>query len=216
MAFFAFLGCDGSGKSAVIDQISARLQSTGIPVTCGHWRPIAFSLEKEDGKFATAENPHEQVPRGSISSVFKLAWLWLNWWISWVKKLGKLNRTQAILFDRYHGDLLVDPRRYRYGGPKSLAKFASSIMPQPDLVFFLDAEPDILLARKQEVSRESLQESRKHYLKLTETAPRFIVIDAAKPLLEVVEEIETTIREYFPDYSFFGEDECRKSSSTDY
>ena len=62
-----------------------------------------------------------------------------------------------MLFDRYHGDLLVDPRRYRYGGPMSLARLIVRFMPQPDLVFFLDATPEILLARKQEVSHAALE-----------------------------------------------------------
>jgi thymidylate kinase len=198
MAFFAFLGCDGSGKSAVIEQLAERLNAADFEVTCGHWRPMAFALEKPDSARSSADDPHSQKPRGSIGSVLKLGWLWLNWWIGWLKFLRRKNMSGAILFDRYHGDLLVDPRRYRYGGSMRLAKLASQLMPQPDLVFFLDASPDILLSRKQEVSRESLEKSRSAYLELTRTNPRFNVVDASQSLAEVVDQVENSIRRLLP------------------
>ena len=193
MAFYAFLGCDGSGKSAVIEQVAERLQNNGIETTCGHWRPIAFSAEDSESAIQTADDPHGQAPRGTMSSILKLGWLWLNWWLGWLKGLRHKSRAGVVLFDRYHGDLLVDPKRYRYGGPMALAKFASHCMPQPDQVFFLDAEPDVLLSRKQEVSKEALERSRQAYLELTTSHPRFAVVDAGLPLDAVVEEVMTLI-----------------------
>jgi thymidylate kinase len=90
-----------------------------------------------------------------------------------------------VLFDRYHGDLLVDPRRYRYGGPMWLARLACRLMPQPDRVIFLDAEPVVLLSRKQEIDEASLARSRSGYVSLCATHPRFETIDASRPLDEV-------------------------------
>lgn len=60
-------------------------------------------------------------------------------------------------------------------------------MPQPELVVFLDAEPDVLLARKQEVGREALEQSSNQYLQLAKSHEQFEVIDASKPLEEVVD-----------------------------
>jgi thymidylate kinase len=91
-----------------------------------------------------------------------------------------------VIFDRYHADLLVDPKRYRYGGPMCLARLASRLMPQPDLVIFLDAEPEVLLARKQEVSQKALEKSREKYLELCKMHQRFRIIDASQPLEKVV------------------------------
>ena len=189
MAFYAFLGCDGSGKSAVIEQVTNKLKASGIEVTLGHWRPIAFSTEEPGSALQTADDPHGQSPRGLLSSTAKLGWLWLNWWTGWFKRLRQKNSTGVILFDRYHADLLVDPKRYRYGGLMSLARISSRCMPQPDRVFFLDAEPDILLSRKQEVSRLALEQSRARYLQLTESNPRFQVIDSNQSLDEVVRQV---------------------------
>ena len=192
MAFVAFLGCDGSGKSAVIDLLATRLRSEGEIVLCGHWRPEPFSRAASGSKLATADDPHAQVPRGAASSIVKLAWLWMNWWVGWFSGLRQSSRRGIVFYDRFHGDLLVDPRRYRYGGPLCLARLACNLMPQPDLVVFLDAEPDVLLSRKQEVSRAALERARSAYLRFAK-GRRFKVLDASKPLSEVVSQVHVEL-----------------------
>lgn len=194
MAFIAFLGCDGSGKSAVIEQLSARLQSEGEDVWCGHWRPQPFAQEGSGSHLASADDPHGQVPRGLFSSTLKLGWLWLNWWVGWFCGLRSKSRQGVLIYDRYHGDIRVDPRRYRYGGAQFLADLASRLMPQPDIVFFLDADPEVLLSRKQEVPHDALVNARASYLSLTETHRRFQVIDASLPLDEVVRQVDQHLK----------------------
>jgi thymidylate kinase len=88
----------------------------------------------------------------------------------------------------------VDPIRYRYGGPRKLAEWASNLMPQPEIVFFLDADPEVLLSRKQEVSHEALTKSRESYLQLTKSHKRFCVIDASQSLNQVVEDVVNQIK----------------------
>ena len=187
--FLSFLGCDGSGKSAVIAGLTERLGQQKISVIHGHWRPVATPLEASDKSIATAKDPHGQMPRGTPTSILKLGWLWLNWWLGCWRFLHKASRDGVVLFDRYHADLLVDPRRYRYGGPLWLARLASKWMPQPDIVIFLDADPDVLLSRKQEVPREALEASRQKYLALCASHSRFKIVDASQPLDQVIEEV---------------------------
>ena len=186
MPLVAFIGCDGAGKSAVIRGVTECLQGSGRRVTHGHWMPraIARSAASEE----VTDNPHGEEPRGFVGSTLKLGWLWLNWWLAWLRFLRRDTRNGFVLFDRYHADLLVDPRRYRYGGPMWLARVASRWMPQPDTVVFLDAPPSVLLLRKQEVSGAALARSRSNYLAFGKHCPRFRLIDATQPLDQVISE----------------------------
>jgi thymidylate kinase len=192
MPFIAFLGCDGSGKSAVIQGLKSRLEEEGHRVTLGHWRPKALDPSSDSSE--SADDPHGQAPRGTAASILKLVWLWLNWWVAWLRSLRAGSRSGYVLFDRYHGDLLVDPLRYRYGGPLWLAKLVCQMMPQPDRVIFLDAPPEILLARKQEVSAENLEFGRAAYLRLANGNARFLVVDASKSLGSVINDVILGIR----------------------
>jgi thymidylate kinase len=192
MPFIAFLGCDGSGKSAVLDRLTDRLQTEGWNVVRGHWRPVATPTLKTES--TGAEDPHGKPPRGPFASFLKLGWLWIKWWMGWLGSLRHASRSGMLLFDRYHADLLVDPVRYRFGGPVWMAGVASRMMPQPDLVICLDTDPEVLLSRKQEVSRETLEKSRSAYLHLAAGNGRIRVVDASKPLPEVVDEIDALIR----------------------
>ncbi len=184
MPFIAFLGCDGSGKSTVISAVTRQLKESGIPVHTGHWRPKPFAGGNPSAP-SSADDPHGQSPRGTLGSLIKLGWLWTNWWTAWLLHLGRESRHGMLVFDRYHGDLLVDPRRYRYGGPMWLARMASRCMPQPDHVFFLDAPPEVLLSRKREVDEAALIKSRNAYLEFCQGSNGFHIIDA-RPSVETV------------------------------
>ena len=189
MPFIAFLGCDGSGKSAVIAAVSERSRAAGQAVAHGHWRPVAVGDSGKSRSLQDAAEPHGRSPRGGFGSVLKLGWICLNWWIGWFRFLRRQAKCGLLIFDRYHADLIVDPRRYRYGGPMWLARFASKWMPQPDIVFYLDAPPEILLSRKNEVPKAALEKSRAAYLRLAGDSRIIHVIDAARPLDEVVEDV---------------------------
>jgi len=191
MPFVALLGCDGSGKSAVISEVSAQFRAAGIPVICGHWRPVALSGKPAES--LAADDPHGKPPHSEVKSILKLGWLWFNWWLGWWRELRKGSRDGLVLFDRFHGDLLIDPRRYRYGGAIWLASLASRLMPQPDLILFLDAPPEVLLARKQEVSCEALERSRERYLQFGKSRRQFLLIDVNRPLDDVVKDVISRI-----------------------
>ena len=83
MPFISILGCDGSGKSAVIQSLVEQLQADTVEVVRGHWRPKAFASESSESALISADDPHGQNPRGLVGSLLKLLWLWLNWWLGW-------------------------------------------------------------------------------------------------------------------------------------
>jgi thymidylate kinase len=193
MPFIAFLGCDGSGKTSVIDGVAAEMAKRCVSVTRGHWRPAPMDAGRSQA--SSADDPHGKPARGFIASIMKLGWLWIAWWSGWLRECKHSAKHGLLIFDRYHADLLVDPRRYRYGGPMILARMVTSLMPQPDMAFFLDAEPQVLRARKQEVSLGSLAASRKAYLNMASQKPQIKVIDAGRPLDLVIADVLRHISE---------------------
>jgi thymidylate kinase len=105
-----------------------------------------------------------------------------------------LDRKSALLIcDRYYHDLLIDPARYRYGGPEWAARGVARLMPQPDLWVLLDAPAEVLQARKREVSFEETCRQRDAYLSFIRDQRDCAVVDAAQPLDRVIADVEAAI-----------------------
>ena len=92
-----------------------------------------------------------------------MAYLSAFFWIHWVGYIFKvrpaLGRANFVIFDRYFHDVLVDPRRYRYGGPLWYAKFLAGMVPEPNVVILLDADEHSIAARKCEVPLLEIKKS---------------------------------------------------------
>ncbi len=75
--------------------------------------------------------------------------------------------------------------------------FLNHIYPMPDLIIFLDAPPEILLTRKQEVPLEYLQARREAFLDKGEEVSGFVRVDADQPLDTVYEEVSNHILQFY-------------------
>lgn len=103
------------------------------------------------------------------------------------------------MFDRYYDDLLVDPRRYRYGGPLWLARLTRRLVPRPQLVVLLDASPELLWVRKHEVALEETARQRDAYLRLVRGLRNGCVVDASEPLDRVVANVESILLDHMQE-----------------
>ena len=77
-----------------------------------------------------------------------------------------------------------------------MARLVGRVFPQPDLVILLDAPAEVLHARKQEVSLEETARQREGYLELVQELPNGHVVDASKPVHEVVVDSERIILDH--------------------
>ncbi len=187
-----FLGPDGCGKTSVIPLVTERVSSVFRRDANFHLFP--YHKRNIDQSDAPVSDPQGQAPRGIISSFLKLCLWFLRYTGGWVVNVYPAKiRSTMISFDRYYHDLLVDPKRYRYSGPKWLAHLVGKLIPKPDLWILLDAPADVLQARKQEVTLEESQRQRRAYLNLMRAFPNAVVIDASQSLSNVVEECNRAV-----------------------
>jgi thymidylate kinase len=182
-----FLGPDGSGKSSVISRVCGEMGQAFRRVRYQHLRP---GLLVRRHATASVTDPHSRPVRGVLGSTVKLVHFWLDYAIGSALWLLPLKvRSTLLVFDRYFHDVLADPKRYRYGGPMGLARWLGRLLPQPDLVFILDAPPSVLRQRKQEISLEESERQRGAYLALLEEFREARVIDVSQHLEKVVADI---------------------------
>ncbi len=144
--FIAILGPDGSGKSSVMNAICDGLKREGYETHTFHLR---VRLRKDLGEQAPVVDPHGKRPYGQWLSTIKVFYLiFYYWWGHFFKVRPLLKRNAVVMFDRYYHDMLVDPKRYCYGGSMWLARLAGKLIPNPGLWILLDAPPEVLQSRK--------------------------------------------------------------------
>lgn len=197
--FLAVVGPDGVGKTSFIEGLGARLAQlqAGKPdaIINAHFRPhllpnIRELLTGRKEEAAAFHNPHRAAPAGFPSSILRLGYYWadylLGYW-SVVRRNSGAGRT--VIFDRYFHDFIVDPRRSRLSLPGWMPRLLLLMTPQPDLVFFLDGDPDLVFARKQELPRDEIARQLDAYRALAACDPgRFVRLDAAQAPDLIVED----------------------------
>lgn len=164
-----FLGPDGSGKSTLIE--SLRNQSLFISDSYFHLKPIKSNKSSSN---QVVENPHEYPVYSKFKSYLKLLYLIIQYNIGWFINILPLTfKPSLIIFDRYFDDIIVDYKRYRYGGKISIVKFARYFIPKPDLYFLLSANELVIHNRKKEVSINELKRQIMGYQKMNDNKKYF-------------------------------------------
>jgi O-antigen/teichoic acid export membrane protein/thymidylate kinase len=171
------LGPDGAGKSTTTQKTAEFFG----PLFSGYrnimWRPqVLMPSPKID--VPSFDPPHTKPAHGALRSVVKLFAVAADYCAAYPTLMWSLlSRRTLITIDRDVHDILVDQVRYRYGGPKWLMKIAVGLAPLPKAMYLiLDAEDNIILNRKNEVTPEELSRQRKAYADLAAKLPNSSVI----------------------------------------
>jgi len=146
------------------------------------------------GNGGIVTNPHAYKKYSVVLSIMKLIYLWSDYFIGHftVIKWKKIFST-FVLFDRYFQDVLVDPKRFRYGGPLWLVILLGRLLPMPDALIFLNTSVAAIQKRKKEVSDEECDRQVKNYEKVAGKMKNAIIFDAAKPLNDVVFDVNKSL-----------------------
>ena len=170
-----FSGVDGAGKSTVIDKLKFKLekQLRRRVVVLRHrpsLLPIISSFTK--GKARAEKDAAENLPRmgtnkSFISSLFRFSYYYTDYFFGqFIIYIKYITRGYIVLYDRYYFDFINDSKRSNIQLPRSLMKFGLKFLLKPRFNFFLYAKPEIILERKKELTKETIETLTSDYIKL--------------------------------------------------
>ena len=210
MATVALIGPDGAGKTSIARKLEARqplpLKYLYMGVNAGAGNValptsrLLHRLRAREGAVppAGAAEPDSTRPptrtrrkRGTLWSAARLlhhlAEEWYRQLACWSFEVSG----KVVVCDR-HVVLDYAPEiTTEVGGfDRKVRRWVlTHLYPAPDLVVFLDAPGDVLFARKGEATIPELERRRRAYLQMGERLPRFVRVDATRPLDEVYEQV---------------------------
>ena len=188
------LGPDGVGKSTVVEVLQRDLAPAFCGIEYGTFAPALLPHKPVPNGGRDGGQPHAKPPRSLPASIIKALWWIVYYSLGYhVTTRPILARGGLALNHRYCVDAIVDRRRYRYNGPQWLLTLAWRLARKPDLVFLLDAPPEVVQARKKEVAFEETLRQREAYRKLVEPMPNGYIIDSTQPVADVVADVEQAI-----------------------
>ena len=123
---------------------------------------------------------------------------WFRQLIAWYH--SKLRR-RVVVFDRH---FFADYYAYDVAASGTRRSLASRLhgqilrhaYPKPDLFIYLDAPPEVLLARRGEGTLEFLERRRAEYLQIRDVVRHFVVVDANRPVDEVAQEVTRIVTSF--------------------
>gem|GEM_PF-795106 len=191
------LAPDGAGKSTLAQRLvndkilRARLIYMGTNVEAAtiklpFTRPLARLVK------SMRAGKREKTPFGMILRLLNLLNKIAEHWYRCLMARYALLRGRFVVFDRFVYDSWIQKRR------RTLWKRFRNILfdapcPTPDLVFLLDADGEVLYARKGEHSPEWIDAQRAGYHKLMEILPQMTVVDASQSADNVRKEVTRLI-----------------------
>jgi thymidylate kinase len=186
----SFSGIDGAGKSTQIAALKERLTGRGLRVrVISFWDEVAsltgmretagHTLFGGDKGVGSPSRPIERRDKNVRSWPMALIRLFLyaadGLSARLVFRKACRSGVDVVIFDRWIDDELANLALVRPSN-RAYVRLITSLVPRPDLSFFLDAEPSQARARKPEYPLGFLVSSRASYYRLIELVEGITVI----------------------------------------
>ena len=187
-------GPDGVGKTT----LSRALEETVLvdrPLLHVHHRRGVGVLPARKPQGPTSE-PHRHPPYGRLVSAGKLLYLYLDFLLGFVIRTRPfVNAGGWVILQRNWWDLLVDPLRYRLRPMPRLARRLGRLLPKPDLILVLEADPRVIRGRKEELAEGELERQMRAWRSLLPT-DRCVFLDVGSPPDQVVSRARDEIERF--------------------
>jgi thymidylate kinase len=189
-----FTGVDGAGKTTILREITKKIQEDYlISVKELRHRPSVLPILSaiKYGKQKASEKTMEVLPRtgtnkSTISSLLRFFYYLLDYILGqWIIYFKYTRKNVLVIYDRYYFDFIVDSRRTNIDLNNKFVSFFYKFIFKPDLNIFLYAPTEVILKRKQEMDKDSIEQLTNDYLDL------FLEFNAVyKPNYYSIENIE--------------------------
>ncbi len=160
-----FSGVDGAGKSTVIERVATMLDKQfRRPVKVLRHRPSVLPIlsawrygKEEAERKSVASLPRTGNNTSRLSSLARFAYYYTDYLLGqWYVYLRYVLRGYVVVYDRYYYDFMVDGRRSNLELPEWVTTMGFWFLRKPAFNFFLFADPETILARKQELAKDTI------------------------------------------------------------
>ena len=183
------IGPDGVGKSTIISSLVNEYNHAKIK--------RVFLLNRDYKKPNTREpiRNYTKHPYSAAVTIVKLSVKTISWVVKYYIKIRPILQSGTLIIGDHFYFLitLLDPLKARLSGPKFIRSFFYHIVPKPDYYLYLDAPLDVVFSRKQETTREELEQLINRHQKFLLNTPNSVSVDANRPVKEIVADISQKI-----------------------
>ncbi|TXF85965.1 phosphotransferase [Neolewinella aurantiaca] len=172
-----FSGVDGAGKSTVIEHVTKLLDKQfRRPVKVLRHRPSVLPIlsalrygKEEAERKSVATLPRTGTNTSRLSSLARFSYYYLDYLLGqWYVQLRYVLRGYVVVYDRYYYDFMIDGRRSNLELPFWITATGFRLIRKPEFNFFLFADADTILARKQELAKDTIVSLTQRYKALFE------------------------------------------------
>ncbi|PCI87010.1 MAG: hypothetical protein COB24_07455 [Hyphomicrobiales bacterium] len=168
-----FSGVDGAGKTTILTEFS-RILATKYQENIVFLRhrpsilPILSAIKH--GRKKASEKTMESLPRtggnkSKLSSYIRFFYYLTDFILGqWIVYFKYSLNGKIIIYDRYYFDFIFDSRRSNIDLSEGFVSFFYRFVFKPEMNIFLYADPDIILQRKQELDKQTIEKLTQKYV----------------------------------------------------
>ena len=198
----AFLGPDGTGKSTIINKITETFSGSFYGVENLYFRPRlmknlgAYNRVNPTQEAKVNNDPHSKKKNGKINSVLRFLFYNIDFMLGTLFVVDKYKiKKKLVIFDRYYYDYYADMERYQYSISKKWVDVFRFMIPEPDIIFILDAPSEVINKRKQELTIQEIEKQREDFRIVNMKLKNSILVDTDRELEKVINDITRIILE---------------------